>query len=617
MDPFNNNFQSQVTGTSDTHKTEPPADFTQEKTSAHGVGRSIVKAEPNSHLKSEARRLKNGKRLPSLTSLFSRVISKIKPKALLKNQQPPVISMSASDFKKALENNQFSGFKGQVMVADDLNLADFDQNTQLPKKLYVQGNLILTHAKIKRFPSSLYVGGELKIHGCSHFPSGCQFLEVGKNLDLSGNSDIKKLPEQVHVPGSLILNDCQNLKTLSKKLYVRKDLQVRDCYRLKKIPKNMKVAGNIDFTNCVQLSKIPDTILQRPAGQNTDNERHIYCNGTGIAFKNTSQDIANRENTAVHWNQNSRQTFKSIVTWMKKSGSFQKPPNLNLTPDEDKKLSLWLKKLHMTKESQVNIKDYQKRILIILNHIANDTDFRVYFFDTHDYFTTSCPDRITLRVADLELKIFLSEANKLSKIKSPESEMKLIKMGAQMFKLQLLEEYIFSYFQNNRNKSDEIEDMLYFKINLKETLELPIKIGHMKYARCSIVSNNSLNEAERYVKIRSTPENFSKFLRNWEPWQSYHEIGRFYIPKYDDLKQCPPPDAEHQECLITYQTQGDMVFADGQSYNFDALVKWWRQKPTLPHNPSKAIDWNNIQRWRPDDNLTDNDEVTKFNPDIS
>ena len=612
MDPFNNNFQSQVTGTSDTHKTEPPTDYTQEKTSAHRVGRSIVKAKPDSHLQSEARSPKNGKRLPSVTSLFSRAISKIKPKAQLKNQQPPVISMSASDFKKALENKQFSGFKGQVMVADDLNLADFDKNTQLPKKLYVQGNLILTNAKIKRFPSRLYVGGELKIDGCSHFPSGCQFLEVGKNLDLSGSSHIKKLPEQVHVPGSLILNDCKNLKTLSKKLYVGKDLQVRDCYNFNKIPKNMKVAGNLDFTNCVQLSKMPDTILQRPAGQNTDSERHIYCNGTGIAFKNTSQDIANRENTTVHWNQNSRRTFTSIVNWMKMSGSFQKPPNLNLTSDEDKELSSWLNMLHRTKESHVDITGYQKRILNILNHIANDEEFKAYFFDTQYYSTTSCSDRRTLGVADLELKIFLSEANKLSENKSPESEMKLIKMGSQMFRLKLLEEYISLHLQANRNISDEVEDVLYFKINLKEKLDLPIKISHMKYARCSIVSNYILNDAELYVKTQSTPENLSEFLENWEPWQRYHEIGKFYTPKYDDLKQCPPPDAQHQVCPILLETQGDMVFVGGQSYNFDELLKWWRNSPTLPHNPSENIDWNNVQRWRPDDNLTDNDEVTNL-----
>ena len=613
MEPFNKNFQSPVTRTNDSHETKPSTDFTQEKTSAHGVGRSIVKAEPNSHLQSEARRLKNGKRLPSLTSLFSRLISKIKPKALLKHQQPPAISMSASDFKKALQNNQFSGFQGQVMVADDLDLIDLDCNAKLPEKLYVQGRLNLTNAKIKRFPSRLYVGGELKIDGCSHFPSGCKFLEVGKNLDLSGNSHIKKLPEKVHVPGSLILNDCQNLIMLSKKLYVGKDLQARGCYFLKKITKNIKVAGNLDFTNCVQLSEIPDTILQRPAGQNTDNERHIYCNGTGIAFKNTSQDIANRENTTVHWNQNSRRTFDSIVTWMKKSESFQEPPNLNLTPEEDKQLSLWLNKLHLTKESRVDIKGYQKRLLNILNHIANDTEFREYFFDTHYYSTTSCSDRRTLGVADLELKIFLSEANKLSKNKSPEAEIKLVKMGSQMFRLKLLEEYITLHLQANRkNKIDEVEDALYFKINLKEKLDLPINIGHMRFARCSVVSDYILKEAEKYVRQRYTSINRSEFFLDWEPWQRYQEIGRFYTPKYDDLKQCPPPDAAHQECLITMETQGDMVFADGQSYNFDALIQWWRQKPTLPHNPSKAIDWNNIQRWRPDDNLTDNDEVTKL-----
>ena len=610
MEPFNKNFQSPVTRTNDSHETKPSTDFTQEKTSAHGVGRSIVKAEPNSHLQSEARRLKNGKRLPSLTSLFSWVISIIKPKALFKNQQPPAISMSASDFKKALQNNEFSGFQGQVMVDDDLDLIGLAKNAKLPQKLYVKGRLNLTNAQIKRFPSRLYVGGELKIDGCSHFPSGCKFLEVGKNLDLSGNSHIKKLPEKVHVPGSLILNDCQNLITLSKKLYVRKDLQVRGCYFLKKIPKNIKVAGNLDFTNCVQLSEIPDTILQRPAGQNTDNERHIYCNGTGIAFKNTSQDIANRENTTVHWNQNSRRTFKSIVTWMKKSESFQEPPNLNLTPEEDKQLSLWLDSLHITRESYVNKKGYQKRLLNILNHIANDTEFREYFFDTHYYSMTSCSDRRTLGVADLELKIFLSEANKLSENKSPEAEMKLKKMGSQMLRLKLLEEYIALHIQVNWNKIDAIEDALYFKLNLKKKLDLPINIGHMKFE--SRVNHYILKAAENYVKEESTSENLSKFLQDWEPWQRYQEIGRFYTPKYDDLKQCPPPDAAHQECLITMETQGDMVFVDGQSYNFDALIEWWHKKPTLPHNPSKAIDWNNIQRWRPDDNLTDNDEVTKL-----
>ena len=126
--------------------------------------------------------------------------------------------MSASDFIKALENNQFSGFRGQVMVADDLDLQDFDKNTELPKRLYVQGALNLTGAKIKRFPTRLYVGGELKISDCLHFPSGCQRLDVSKDLDLSGNPHIKELPEQVHVPGSLILNHCKNLKTLGKKL---------------------------------------------------------------------------------------------------------------------------------------------------------------------------------------------------------------------------------------------------------------------------------------------------------------------------------------------------------------------------------------------------------------
>ena len=609
MEPFNKSLQRQTTATSNTDNTEPPADFTREKTSAHEFGRSIDQPKPDSQLRSEARNPKNGERSYWLIRLFSRVISIIKPQR--KNQQPPVLTMSASDFIKALKNKQFSGFRGQVMVADDLDLQGFGKDTEFPERLYVQGTLNLTGAKIKRFPTKLYVGGELKIDDCLHFPSGCQRLEMGKDLNLSGNPHIKELPEQVRVPGSLVLNDCQNLKTLNKKLYVGKDLQVRDCYQFKKIPKDIKVAGNLDFTNCVQLSNMPDTILQRPAGQNTDNERHIYCNGTAIALKNTSEDIAYRENTVVHWHQNSTQTSKFILAWMKTTNSFQKPPNLDLTPGEDEQLYSWLDNLRGTQEFFIDEKSFQKRILNILHQIANDTEFKRNFFDTQYYSTTSCTDRRTLGVADFELKIFISEANKLSENKSPESEMKLREMGAQMFRLELLERYIQSEFIGRNSKSDPIEDMLFFKIYFKNTLDLPIKVGHMRYAHYSKVIDSDLKAAENYVKQQSTSENLSTFLQDWEPWQRYHELGRFYRPKYDDLTQCPPPDIEDRTCPITMESKGNMVFAEGQTYNFEALLEWASKKPTLPHNPDKTIDWKNIQRWHSDDNLTDDDEATK------
>ena len=610
MEPFNKSLQRQTTATSNTANTEPPADFTREKTSAHEFGRSIDQAKPDSHLRSEARNPKNGERSPWLIRLFSRVISIIKPQ--LKNQQPPVLTMCASDFIKALENNQFSGFRGQVMVADDLDLQDFGENTELPKRLYVQGTLNLTGAKIKRFPTKLYVGGELKINDCLHFPSGCQRLDVSKDLDLSGNPHIKELPEQVHVPGSLILNHCKNLKTLGKKLYVGKDLLVRHCNQLKKIPQDIKVAGNLEFTKCVRLSNIPDTIFQRPAGQSTDNERYIYFYGTGIALKNTSQDIADRENTVVHWNKNQTKTIKFLLYWTEKSKSFEKPPNLNLTPSEDEQLYSWLNKILETKDSHVDRESFIKRILDILHQIANDSEFKTYFFDTVYYSMTTCSDRVTLGLADLELKIFLFEANKLSQNKSPASEMKLREMGAQMLRLELLERYVQTKFIGRDSRSDPIEDMLFFKIYFKNRIGLPIKVDHIMFEGHSKVGHRDVIAAESYVKKWSTSENLSTFLKDWEPWQRYHELGRFYRPKYDDLTQCPPPDIKHRKCPITMESKGNMVYAEGQSYNFEALLEWVSKKPTLPHNPDKTIDWKNIQRWHSDDNLTDDDEATKL-----
>ena len=606
MEPFNNKNQSQVTGTSNSDNMEPSTDFTQEK-KANGFGRSTDKTKPNNHLQSEDGKPEDGGCFPWAT-LLSRAISKTAPQDQLKNQHPPVINMSASDFKLALDNDFFSGFQGQVMVADDLNLQGINKSAQLPEQLYVQGKLNLSNAKTERFPSKLYVGGELNIDGCSHFPAGCQQLEVGSNLDLSGNPDIKNLPEQVHVAGSLILNDCKNLQMLSKKLYVGKDLQVQGCYNLKKIPPNTKVAGNLDFTDCIQLLLFPDTILQRPSGQNTDNKRHIYCHNTLIRLNKTSQAIAKRENTAVHLKENGKKTLQIIRSWMKKNGSFHKAPNLNLTPNEDQELSTWLKRMPQLKEYKVNKKDYRNRIINILNEMANEAEFQTYFFNTLDDTMSTCDDRATLGVDDLEIRIFLSEANKLSEQKSPASENKLKLMGGQMLRHGLLDKY----FLTGRNwyGQDDIEDMLYLKIHLKDALNLPVNFSHMDAADVAVVKKRDLEFAKKFIEERSTPKHLSEFLQTWEPWQRYHQLGRFNIPKYDELTQCPRPDTDHQECAITWDTRGDMVYAEGQSYNYDALVEWGRKNGTLPHIPSKTIDWKNVQRWRSDDNSTDNDEVT-------
>ena len=610
MPSFNNKIHSQVTGTSNSDNIEPSADSTQEKNSANGFGRSIDKTKPNSHLQSEARNPENEGCFPWAKNLISRAVSKTTPQDQLKNQHPPVLNMSATDFKIALDNDFFAEFRGQVMVAEDLNLQGINKYAQLPEQLYVQGKLNLSNAKTEHFPSKLYVGGELKIDGCSHFPSGCKQLEVGNNLDLSGNPDIKQLPEKVHVPGSLILNDCKNLKMLSKKLYVGKDLQAQGCYHLNQFPKDMKVAGNLDFTDCIQLMQIPDAILQHPPGQNTESERHIYCKNTLITLNDTAQDIANRENTTVHLEENARQSLTMIRSWMRKNNHFQKPPNLNLTPNEDKELSTWLKRMPKTKGYKVNKKDYRTRIINILNHMANDAEFREYFFDNQHDTLSSCSDRAMLGVDDFEIRIFLSEANKLSEQKSPASEEKLKLMGGQMLRQGLLDKYFLTV--RNWIGHDDLQDMLYFKIHLKDELNLPVKIGSMAAGYICVVKKFDLQHAKKWIEARSTPKHVSEFLKTWEPWQRYHKLGRFNIPKYDNLTQCPPPDTDHQYCAITLDTRGNMVFTEGQSYNYDALVEWGRKNGTLPHIPSKTIDWKNVQRWRLDDHSTDNDEVTKL-----
>ena len=569
MDPYNNKNQSQVTETVSSHNIEPSTDVKQEKNPAKNFGRSIDKNKPNNHLQSEARNPENEGCFPWAKNLLTRAISKT-------TQKPAVLNMSASDFKIALDNDFFVEFRGQVMVAGDLNLQGINKYAQLPEQLYVEGKLNLSKAKTEHFPSKLYVGGELNINGCSHFPSGCKQLEVGKNLDLSGNPDIKKLPEKVHVPGSLILNDCKNLKMLGKKLYVGKDLQAQGCYHLKQFPKDIKVAGNLDLTDCIQLMQIPDAILQHPPGQNTKSERHIFCKNTLITLTETAQDIADRENTTVHLEENAKETLTIIRSWMRKNNHFQKPPNLELTPSEGEELSAWLKRMPETKGYRANRKDYRNRIINILNHMANDAEFREYFFDNQHDTLSSCSDRAMLGVDDFEIRIFLSEANKLSEQKSPASLKKLKLMGGQMLRHGLLDRYFLTV--RDWYGHDDLQDMLYYKIHLRNKLNLPVKIRSMAAGYICLTKKSHVKHAKKWIEQRSTPKHLTAFLKTWEPWQRYHQLGRFNIPKYDNLTQCPPPEAGHQKCAITLETSGDMVHVEGQSYNYNALVDWGAQK---------------------------------------
>ena len=117
------------------------------------------------------------------------------------------------------------------------------------------------------------------IHELENHPDGTQYRYDGM-LDLS-NTNITKLPNDLHVDGVLDLRNCQDLTKLPNKLFVSRSLYMEGCEQLTKLPDNLHIGGSLSLEGS-KITELPNNLY---VGDD------LYVYNTPLANKYTDEEI--------------------------------------------------------------------------------------------------------------------------------------------------------------------------------------------------------------------------------------------------------------------------------------------------------------------------------------
>ena len=78
------------------------------------------------------------------------------------------------------------------------------------------------------------------------------------DLDVN-NSDIRKLPNDLHIKGTMNLSFCKELINLPDKLYVQDDLYI-DYTNISSLPDNLYVGQNLYIMGCTKITNVPNNL---------------------------------------------------------------------------------------------------------------------------------------------------------------------------------------------------------------------------------------------------------------------------------------------------------------------------------------------------------------------
>ncbi len=271
-------------------------------------------------------------------------------------------------------------------------------------------------------------------------------------------------------------------------------------------------------------------------------------------------------------------------------------PGIDLTDRESEHLREWLFKLSRSadfKNGTANFrKNYAYRVMKVLTDALDDPEYKDVIIRTIEIANSSCADRAALGLDDIEKLFLLKRAEKM--IDAPDAEQQLRDLARQIMHLEMLENYVLRFLKGITDwgiaDRDQIEIMLGFKTELRDTLNLPINVQYMNYPHYLL--KESITRAGEIVISQSTPEALDDFLSNWEPWKKLKE--KQSVPDYLALDTCPPP--EDQECLILLDVTNEMVVLNGRPYDYESLKEWYVQNGTDPLTRER-IQWSEVKRF--------------------
>ena len=187
-------------------------------------------------------------------------------------------------------------------------------------------------------------------------------------------------------------------------------------------------------------------------------------------------------------------------------------------------------KLHAFLDRLKSIKDYKDggdkrnnvilRVGQMLERGASNAVFCCNLFTILEDALSTCGDRITLAFNDIEIQWHLSQSNSLS-------DRKFIELLVGLKRIDILKAIAAKRVEELK-LGDAIEVHLYYQVNLKDALHLPLSTSEMLYpAMAAAISDELLlNDRNEVLQATLSSEQIVAILMEYEPWKKKMQESR-------------------------------------------------------------------------------------------
>ena len=470
--------------------------------------------------------------------------------------------------------------------------------TALPENLSLGGGLSSTHCTgLTALPENLSVGGDLSLEGCTDLTALPKKLSVGGYLSLDGCTDLTALPENLSVGGYLSLDGCTDLTALPENLSVGGDLSLDGCTGLTALPENLSVGGDLSLDGCTGLTALPNWITTM-GSTFQDSIRHVYLGNSGLSDALIDRIRTIRTpNMQFHFSRSAgqpEQQFSNLeqgfAFWRRLASSNSEIPKLDLRHDQADDLVCYLGRLTGTADyqNQTSRPVLAQRVMAVMSLLAgNDRVRETALRHIHDALS-SCDDRITLALDDLETLQLLISAETLAFENRDPGELKAL--GLQMMRLDAVKRFARDHMKT-LSWVDAIEVELAFQIGVRQQLDLPGSTQHMIFRGCANVSDQDIANAVQHVNTYCSETQLEVYLAQWAPWQKFQRL--LAAPSFDQLASTTV--ASIDDCFFCRKKTKKMVMLSDVHLDYDALVKAYLENGKNPFT-NTPMDWSSVVR---------------------
>ncbi|WP_412462039.1 NEL-type E3 ubiquitin ligase domain-containing protein [Pseudomonas sp. SC11] len=193
---------------------------------------------------------------------------------------------------------------------------------------------------------------------------------------------------------------------------------------------------------------------------------------------------------------------------------------LRALPGSDSFFAL-LDELHSTADFVAHHTYLAGRVTWMVGVLAEDAPLRETVFERVSDSPT-CADGLAERFSELMLQVEVARANRYGA--AQERGARLIHLGRQLYRLGQVDRIARQVIAGRRQTGRDVDDLeviLFYRIQLAESLDLPLQPRSMRYESVADVSPSQLDEALKTVLAAETEQALVEYLVQQEFWRTY------------------------------------------------------------------------------------------------